>query len=89
MTTHPCAGLAQSTVDVFEAIAISQDPPFRPAAIRTLMKRGLIVCIGEREVHRDRFGVTMAPVYGVPIPVHMQWCQWCAENVKDDDESFL
>jgi len=81
MTKHPCAGLAQSTVEVFEAIAISLDPPFRPAAIRTLMKRGLIECVGEHEVHRDRFGVTMAPVYEVPLLVHMQWCKWCAENV--------
>jgi len=84
MTRHPCAGLAQSTIEVFEAIAIGQTPPPRPVAIRTLLKRGLIECTGQREFHRDRFGVIMVPDYAVPLPVHMQWCQWCDETLPDD-----
>jgi len=81
---HPCAGLSKGVVEVFESIAVSQPHPHRPAAILTLLHAGLIVQIGER-VLRDRFGEVRIPVYEVPLPVHYQWCQWCSENVPDDD----
>jgi hypothetical protein len=84
MTEHPCARYSKSTVEVFEAIAINQPPPYRPRAINVLLNAGLIVKIGDR-VLRDRFGEIKVPVYEVPLPVHYQWCQWCSENVEDSE----
>ena len=84
MTDHPCAGRSKAAVEVFEAIAINQHPPLRPKVINSLLKAGLIVKVGDTEL-RDRFGVMKIPVYEVPLPVHWQWCQWCSENVKDDE----
>lgn len=81
---HPCAGRSQAVIEVFEAIAVNQPPPYRPAAIRTLLRAGLIVQIGEHFL-RDRLGVIKIPVYEVPLHIHYQWCQWCSENVPDDE----
>jgi len=79
MTDHPCAGRAPTVIEVFETIAIGQVPPHRPAAIRALLKAGLIVPSGER-IFRDRFGTVRIPEYGVPLAVHWQWCRWCSEQ---------
>jgi hypothetical protein len=80
---HPCAGRSKSAVEVFEAIAIGQDPPQRLNTIKALLKAGLIIKIGSKEVGSDMFGPIRVPVYGIPIDTHSQWCKWCAENDPD------
>jgi hypothetical protein len=80
MTEHPCAGRSPGVIEVFEMIAINQTPPYRPAAIRSLLKAGLIEPCGEAVLVRDRFGTVKVPVYGVPLPIHYQWCRWCSEQ---------
>jgi len=66
-------------IEVFEAIAINQVPPHRPAALRALLQAGLIVPADEY-LFRDRFGTVRIQQYAVPLPVHWQWCQWCSEQ---------
>jgi hypothetical protein len=80
---HPCAGRSAAQIETFEAIATSQKPPFRPSAIKALLRAGLIEQIGEKVLGRDALGPIKVPVYEVPLPVHYQWCQWCAENVEE------
>ena len=86
MTDHPCKGLSKTAIEIFELIGTGQTPPYNRVAINVLERRGLIIKTGERVLTRDRFGEVKVPVYEVPIPIHMQWCQWCAENVKDEDD---
>ena len=83
-TKHPCAGRSAVAVETFEAIAAGQTPPFRPKTIRALLDAGLIEQIGERTLGRYALGTIKAPVYDVPLGVHMQWCEWCAENCPDE-----
>jgi len=54
-----------------------------PASIAALARRRLIVKVGDRVVHRDRFGVVTAPVYEMPTHEHIRWCQWCSEHYPD------
>lgn len=80
MTDHPCRGMSATAVQTFEMIAISEHPVLRRKTIKALLARGLIVQIGMRQLGRDRFGAIEIPEYAVPIDVHMQWCQHCAEQ---------
>ncbi len=85
---HPAGHLSQNVRAVFEQIAINDDIGHPPRAIRALMERGLIIVAGRREIGRDRFGKITIPIYVVPLSVHMQWCDWCAENVKEPIETI-
>lgn len=82
---HPCAGRSQRQVEIFEAIAVNLEPPFSPRSLRALLDAGLVEQVGVRVLGRDAFGAIKVPVYAVPLPVHYQWCQWCSENVGDED----
>lgn len=37
-----------------------------------------------KSLGRDALGPIQVVVYEVPLPVHMQWCEWCAENVEEE-----
>ena len=86
MASHPCAGRSQTAVETFEAIAVGQRGPYHPKTIQALLKAGLIELTGYEVVGRDRFGVIKIPVYSVPLPLHFQWCAWCAaQDLSDCD----
>lgn len=82
---HPCHGLSAPARRAFERIAINQDPLAQPQTLAALMKRGLIVQTGTKLLGQDRFGRIAIPVYAVPLPVHAQWCQWCSDNITDEE----
>ena len=84
-TKHPCAGLSQAAKSAFERVAVGQSPLASPATIQRLLDRGLIELVGNRPLGRDAFGKVTIPIYGVPLSVYYQWCQWCYENVPDDE----
>jgi len=86
-TEHPAAGRSRLQIEIFEAIAIGQDPPFRRRSIQALLDAKLIEKIGEREISRDRLGSIKVPVYQVPANLHYQWCAWCAEQPDEDGNS--
>jgi hypothetical protein len=67
---------------VFEQIAINNDAGHHPATLKALMKKGLI------EETRERQGAFSIFRYHVPIPIHMEWCNWCSKqpgNELSDD----
>lgn len=79
-TSHPCANRTRTMREAFEAIAVGQDAGHSHMTIRALLKAELIVV-----THPRRIGVVdpvMVARYAVPWPVHMQWCEWCSENVR-------
>jgi hypothetical protein len=83
--THPCAGRSQAAVEAFERIAVSQPPMCSPQTIQALLRAGLIEQTGERVLGRDALGPIRVATYEVPLPIHIQWCAWCDENVADEE----
>ena len=84
-TKHPCAGITKVQRAAFERIAINEPPRAWGKTIDRLLERGLIQRGEDEVLGRDRFGMIVIPSYFVPIPVHMQWCQWASENFTEDD----
>lgn len=64
-------------VEVFDQIASGvTNPSCHPSTINALSLKGLIAADWEL-TGRDAFGEIRIPRWYVPIPVHMQWCNWC------------
>lgn len=83
MTDHPCKDMTRAQRVAFEQIAISQMPQCKWDTIEALLKAGLIER-GTPETRRDAMGVYQIPSFYVPLPIHIQWCEWCSE--QDDEE---
>lgn len=67
--------------EAFEAIATGNAlPSAHKKTLERLEKCGLIVRLADKVLGRDRFGTVSIPQFEVPIPIHMQWCQWCSEQ---------
>lgn len=79
MTDHPCKGMTKAQVAAFELIAINQVPRCRQETLDALLAAGVILR-GEDEHRRDAMGVYTIPNFFVPLPVHMQWCEWASEQ---------
>ncbi len=85
-TKHPCAGMTKAQIRVFELIgsgARYHELRATKDTLQALLDKELIV---EHmiQIGQDKFGPITAHEYKVPLNVHMQWCQWCAENVEDE-----
>jgi len=66
--------LPDAQAQVFEQIAVNNDAGHHPATVKALLKKGLIEQTGERQ------GLLTVFRYHVPMPIHIEWCQWCAEQ---------
>lgn len=80
MTDHPCKGMSKTQVAAFERVAINEPPMAGRQTMDILEKRGLVERLPDKFVGRDVLGVIRIAAYCVPLPVHMQWCQWCSEQ---------
>lgn len=70
--------LTKRQKETFEQICIGNDKGVNFKIANTLIKKSLI----ERQEQKImNFSIYR---YSVPIPIHMQWCSWCAENFDDD-----
>lgn len=79
MTEHPCKGLSKIQVEVFERIAINEPHMASENTINALLRRGLIEPT-EPKIIQSRFGDIRVKQYLVPLPLHMQWCEWASEQ---------
>jgi len=70
--------------EAFEQIATGSGMAHHPTTLAALERKGLIEQVGERVFGSGPLAVRI-PVHEVPIPIHMAWCEWCAENVDDED----
>ena len=83
MTDHPAkaAGCSPRQIEVFEQIAEGiTNPPASKKTLDALAKKGLIDV--EWETVGWCSGAIKVPRWFVPIPVHIQWCEWCAEKLE-------
>lgn len=67
--------LTKSQFRVLGDISIGWDGGHHPKTLAKLEAMGLIVGRAE-PVHIRR--------YELPLSVHREWCQWCADNSPDD-----
>jgi hypothetical protein len=87
MVEHPAsaAGCNKAEVNAFEAIASgTTSPRCHSVTLDRLMRLGL-VDYEDKIVGKDRLGTIKKRSFFVPIPVHIQWCQWCSEQQENAD----
>lgn len=70
--------LPKAQADTFEQIACGNDRGVNRRTAEALIEKSLII---QREQNMGR-GLTIFR-YEVPIPVHMEWCQWCSEQPEN------
>lgn len=72
---HPCAGMSKAEMAAFDRIAAGGPHRSSTRTLASLMEAGLI----DRHsvvVARDRLGHVVRYEYSVPVPMHIQWCEW-------------
>lgn len=79
MTDHPCKGMTEAQIAAFERIAINANPECGWKTLDRLIARGVIERV-KGEMRRDAMGAYEIPAFVVPLPIHMQWCQWASEQ---------
>lgn len=83
MTAHPCRGMTKAQKEAFERIAINEHPRCGWLTLDALLARGVIKR-GEGETRKDAMGTYEIPSFFVPLPIHIQWCQWCSEHAEEE-----
>lgn len=79
----PIPGLTKSQRAVFEQIAVGNSRGHSSKTIKKLLEKEAIIQTGREVLGRDRFGEISVPVYAVPLPLHIEWCEWCSEVYED------
>ena len=69
-------GLPRKQAEVFEQIAVGNDGGHHPAMLEALQRKGLI------SFREKKFFRTIVQAPYVPIPIHVEWCEWCAIDVR-------
>lgn len=82
---HPCKGMTKAQIAAFEAIAVNAPPCCHPETIDALLKKGVIER-GDDVEKQDGFGKYSLPQYFVPVAIHMQWCEWCSQQIESDHD---
>ena len=83
----PLRGLGKSVREAFGLMTIGERPFISQKTMAAFLERGLIVRMPDKVLGRDAFGAIAVPDYEIPISVHMEWCQWCADNFPDEDDT--
>ncbi len=77
------AALTPAQRRVLGLIACGEDGGHRPKVLATLEDKCLIV--GHEVTLPGRFPVTVVR-WEVPIGIHIQWCEWCAQQPDEYDQ---
>ena len=85
MTDHQCKGMTKAQREAFERIATNQFPACSWETIAVLVNAG-VVERGPNDTRRDAMGAYHIPSFYVPTAIHMQWCAWCSEQVKQSPQ---
>jgi len=73
-------GLPKKQRECFEKIAAGARFRHHPRTLAILEHKGLIEFETMTVKFPGRLGSITATLPYVPIPIHMEWCQWCAEQ---------
>lgn len=77
---HP--GRTSAERRALDRVGCGEPPGCSPKTLRRLLDDGLLIDHG-REVRRDALGIYTVPSYGMPIPVHYQWCSAVAATDEE------
>ncbi len=55
-------------------------PPAKAKTLAAMVDAGLLQRCPDKILGRDGFGVIALPQFQMPIPVHMEWCAYWAEQ---------
>ena len=90
---HPAkaAKCSKRQIEAFEQIGAGVSSPsgYAASVFESLLAKGLIEICGVKTLGRDYFGKIQIPEFQQPLPVHMQWCQWCSENLTEEDLEII
>lgn len=78
--------LTSKQLAVFEQVAVNNDSGHPQKTLGILIRKGYIV---GRLQYLEGFPPTAVICYSVPIPVHIAWCQWCAEQQVEEEDNDL
>ena len=78
-------GLPKKQRECFEKIAAGARFRHHPRTLAILEHKGLIEFETMTVKFPGRLGSITATLPYVPIPIHMEWCRWCAKNVKEEE----
>ena len=79
-------GLSDAQRRAFDQCCINNGMGHNPRTMAALERKRLVV--PHEVVLREptgRWPVTVID-YEVPLPVHITWCEWCAEQLDEDEE---
>jgi hypothetical protein len=82
-------GLPKKQEDALAQIAILSDgTDFTRSVVKALEEKGLIVGVDEATYGPSSAPIDRIPImvrrYHVPLPIHMEWCQWCSDHIEED-----
>jgi len=46
-----------------------------------------LIKFAEKTLRSDALGAIIVQVPYVPIPIHVEWCEWCADIEEEEDEN--
>ena len=81
---HPANTPAQRKI-LDEIGCGNYSPIMQDATRRSLLRQGLIQKCGEKRIGNPPFHVTIIE-YQMPIPVHIQWCEYHAQEYEGRGE---
>ena len=71
-------GLTKRQIKTFEQIALGSDKGVNRRTAEALLRKGLI------NEKLTSYGMHLAVYrYSVPLPIHVKWCEWCANQFND------
>ena len=87
MIDHPAiaAKCTKAQVALFETIAAGQFVCAHPKRVQALIDKGLVE--GVEHTQTDKLGKFTFTEPVAPLHIHIQWCEWCAENVEYEAEA--
>jgi hypothetical protein len=65
--------MTRAEIAAFEAIAINRSPHCSKRTLERLLSRRVIEKSDRRALLDDYF---------VPLPIHIQWCEWASERYR-------
>jgi len=74
--------LTKAQFDTFCRIAVGDDTRVSSRVAKALIGKGLINRY--EEIVSETPIPTVIIRYEVPIPIHIEWAQWCSANVDDE-----
>jgi hypothetical protein len=83
VTTLDMAALTGAQRRVLGLVAINEDGGHHPKVLAALEAKGLIV--GHEVTLPGRLPGTIIR-WEMPIGVHIQWCEWCAQQADEEDQ---